>query len=59
MPTAVDNLNKDSSPDAIQKAISECIATEVKGGREQKQAVAMCYSMARKKTGKELGKVLD
>ena len=59
MPTAVEGLSKDSSPDAIQKAISECISTEVRGGREQKQAVAICYSMARKKTGKQLGKVLD
>ena len=57
-PTAVDKLTKESSPDAIQKAIGECIATEVRGGREQKQAIAICYSQARKKTGKELGKVL-
>ena len=56
MPTAVDNLTKDSSPDAIRAAISECIATEREGGREQDQAVAMCYQMAREKTGKSLGK---
>lgn len=52
MPTAIENLSKDSSPDEINKAISSCIATEVDSGREQKQAVAMCYSMARKKTGR-------
>lgn len=54
MPTAVDKLTKDSKPAQIQAAISDCIATEVRGGREQEQAVAMCHEMAREKTGKEL-----
>ena len=58
MPTAVDKLTKNNSPDAIQKAIGECIAMEIRGGEEKDRAVAMCYNMARKKTGKELGKVL-
>ena len=49
-------LSKDSSPEQIQAAISSCIATEVKAGREQQQAIAMCYAQAREKTGKELGK---
>lgn len=52
MPTAVDKLTKDSSPDATREAISSCIATEIRGGRERDQAVAMCYNMAREKTGK-------
>lgn len=56
MPTAVDNLTKDSKQAQIDAAISDCIATEVKAGRKQNQAVAMCYSMAREKTGKSLGK---
>ena len=51
-PTAVDKLTKDSSADAIKEAVSSCIATEIRGGRERDQAVAMCYKMARKKTGK-------
>lgn len=55
MPTAVDKLSKDSSDAQVKAAISACIATEVKSGRKQDQAVAMCYSMAREKTGKELG----
>ena len=54
MPTAVDKLTKESSGNQIRAAISECIATEIRGGREQDQAVAMCYSMARGKTGKAL-----
>jgi len=54
MPTAVDRLTKDSSDEAIDEAVSACIATEVRGGRDQKQAIAMCYSMAREKTGKGL-----
>ena len=52
MPTAVDNLSKDSSADSVRSAVSECIATEIKAGKERDQAVAMCYEMARKKTGK-------
>ena len=56
MPTAVDKLTKDSKMAEIKAALSDCIATEVRGGRKQDQAVAVCYSMARKKTGKNLGK---
>jgi len=52
MPTAVDNLTKESSADAIREAVSSCIATEIDAGRKKDQAVAMCYEMARKKTGK-------
>ena len=51
----LERLSKDSSPEQIQAAISSCIATEVKAGREQQQAIAMCYAQAREKTGKELG----
>ena len=51
-PTQVDNLTKASSADAIKEAVSQCIATEIRGGRKRDQAVAMCYQMARKKTGK-------
>lgn len=51
MPTAVDRLTKESSESAIKAAISDCIATEVRAGRDQQQAVAMCMSMAREKTG--------
>jgi len=54
MPTAVDSLDKNSTMAQIKAACSECIATEVKAGRKQEQAVAMCYDMARKKTGKQL-----
>jgi len=51
MPTAVDNLTKDSSPEQIRKAISSCIETEISNGKESDQASAMCYDMARKRTG--------
>ena len=54
MPTAVDRLTKDSSDAQVKAAVSDCIATEVNNGTEQDQAAAMCYSMAREKTGKEL-----
>lgn len=54
--SAIDNLSKDSSDAAIDAAISACIRIERRSGREPDQAVAMCHSMARKKTGKSLGK---
>lgn len=47
----IDRLEKDSSDATIQSAISACIATEVRGGKEQKEAAGMCYAMAREKTG--------
>ena len=54
MPTPVDNLTGASSEEQIDTAISACIATEIRNGRPQAQAVAMCHSQAREKTGKEL-----
>jgi hypothetical protein len=52
--TEIDKLDKDSGDAQVKAAISACIAQEVRAGREQDQAVAMCYQMARDKTGKEL-----
>ena len=52
MPTPVDNLSKDSSADSIRSAVNKCIDQEIDNGRERDQAVAMCYEMARGKTGK-------
>ena len=49
MPTSVDKLTKDSSDAQTKAAISDCVASEVRGGRDQQQAIAMCMSMARKK----------
>lgn len=47
----IERLSKASEKSQTQAAISACIAAEVRGGREQDQAVAMCHSMARDKTG--------
>jgi len=47
----IERLSKDSSDATVQAAISACIAAEVRGGKEQDQAVAMCHGMARDKTG--------
>lgn len=47
----IDRLSKDSSESQVQAAISACIAQEVRSGREQEQAVAMCHEMARNQTG--------
>lgn len=54
MPTRAEQLTPQSSPEQIQIAISSCIATEIRAGREPDQAKGMCYSMARKASGKEL-----
>ena len=50
----IERLDKASSDEQVKAAISSCIAQEVRAGREQSQAIAMCYSQAREKTGKEL-----
>jgi len=47
----IEALGKDSSAEQRKAAISACIAQEVRAGREQAQAVAMCNSMVRDKTG--------
>jgi len=50
-PTAVDNLEPGSKEGQVKAAISDCIATEIRNGKSQEQAVAMCMEMSRKKTG--------
>jgi hypothetical protein len=52
----INRLTRDSSDAQINAAVSACVAQEVRNGRDQDQAVAMCYSQAREKTGKELGR---
>ena len=47
----IDALNSSSSESQTKAAVSACIATEVKAGRPQEQAVAMCMEMARRKVG--------
>ena len=44
-------LSKDSGDAQKKAAISSCIATEMKNGRPQEQAVAICMTMMRKQTG--------
>ena len=51
------NLTKESDDDAVEAAIGRCIRQlRREGGREPDQMAAICYSEARKKTGKTLGK---
>jgi len=59
MPTAVENLTITSSQEDIKTAVSSCIEQTMSEhpGMDQKQAVAVCYSMARKATGKGIGSV--
>ena len=47
----IEKLDKTSSDAQRKAAISACIAREVRAGREQEQAVAMCHQMVRDKTG--------
>jgi len=51
VPTAIDNLSKDSPYADIMAAISQCIQQEIDNGRSQEQATAICYSMAEKIVG--------
>jgi len=44
-------LSKDSGDAQKKAAISSCIATEVKNGHPQDQAVRMCMEMMRERTG--------
>lgn len=50
----IEALDKASSDAQAKAAISSCIATEIKAGRDPDQAKAMCYEMVRSKTSKEL-----
>lgn len=55
MPLPVEQLNKESSPEQIQAAISASIEACMKeGGKDQKQCAAIAYSMARDATGKDI-----
>jgi hypothetical protein len=58
MPTAVENLTKDSSDEESQKAISSCISqlADEHPDWSNERRVAACYNMARERTGKTLGR---
>ncbi len=56
MPLAVENLNPDSTTDAIQSAISSSIAKLMREGKSQEEAAGQAFSMARERTGKDLGR---
>jgi len=45
----IEKLTKDSSKGQVSAAISACVATEVRGGKTQDEALGMCYGMARDK----------
>lgn len=45
----IERLDKDSNKAQTQAAVSACIANEVRRGRDQQQAIAMCMEMAREK----------
>lgn len=50
----VEALSNISDEAQTKAAISACIATEISAGKDPDQARAMCYSMVKEKTGKEL-----
>jgi len=47
----INALDKNSGKAQRDAAKSACISQEVRAGREQEQAVAMCHQMIRDKTG--------
>ena len=51
MPTPVDSLEQGSSEGQIKAAVSDCIAQEMRNGKSQEQATAMCLEMAKQKAG--------
>lgn len=55
MPTPAEVLGPSSTDDEIKAAIQATIAQLVREGREQRQAVAMAYDMARRATGRSKG----
>lgn len=56
MPRETENLSKESSNEATKAAISSCISTQMHEGMKQEQAIAVCHSEARSKTGRQLKK---
>jgi len=55
MPTPeVEALTQISDDAQTKAALSSCIATEIRAGRSAEEARAMCYTMIKEKTGKEL-----
>lgn len=49
----VDRLSTTSSDAQSKAALSSCIATEIRNGRDPDQAKAMCISMVKEKTTAE------
>lgn len=45
----IEALTKGSKDAQTKAAISSCIASEIRAGTPQEQAVAICHSMAREK----------
>lgn len=57
MPLPAEGLGKESSNDQIKSAVAESIKMCMdEGGRSQEQCIAMAYSMARRATGRKIGK---
>jgi hypothetical protein len=50
----VEALGKDSTDAQAKAAVSACIATEIRSGRDADQAKGMCYSMVEEKIGRNL-----
>ena len=49
--TEIDKLDQSSGDPQRKAALSSCIATEIKNGKDQTQAAAICNSMIREKMG--------
>ena len=56
MPLEVDSLTKESSRVTVRNAIAASIKKQINEGKDTKQAAAIAYDIARKRTGKQIGK---
>ncbi len=56
MPLAVNNLTPESPTQLVREALNQSIQQCMQEGKSQEECAAMSYSIARERTGKELGK---
>jgi hypothetical protein len=54
MPIPVDSITEKTGIHDIRKAIGDSIRTLIKEGKSQKQAAAIAYDIAEKKSGRKI-----
>ncbi len=56
MPLPIESATEKTSIKEIRTLIGKSIAQCIKEGKDQKQCAAMAYDMARRATGRDIGK---